>query len=423
MNALVLLMGLLLLSYVGSFLVGGRAIRGFGLPSGTEYIVLGLVLGPHVLGVVDRTILDTFDPLADVALGWLAFVIGLDFGVHGGKRARLSQLVAGPFVALVTGATVAFATWWVVTALTPLAGVDRLLLVGGTAAACAETTRHAVFWAVERYGAKGPVSDMLGGLAGSDDVVPLLAVAVLFSLRPLGTLPGVLRAGTGLLRVAGTWTVVTLGVGVVLGTVAAVLIGRDFRRDETWGVLLGVSLLGIGISARLGLAPISTLFALGLTLAMMSRHRDALRQLVAPTERPVLHPALLLAGAHLAPTSSVLPFLVLFALAARFAAKAIVGVVVQVASPRARAAGPMLGMGLLPCGALAMAVGLSFALRFPGAVGDAVLATAAAATVVGEFLGPAALRSALRQAGEIAPVEPVAFLTEDAPSPPFAGAP
>jgi hypothetical protein len=64
MNALLLLMGLLVLSYIGSFLVGGRAIRGFGLPSGSEYLLLGFVIGPNVLGLIERSMLDSFEPIA-----------------------------------------------------------------------------------------------------------------------------------------------------------------------------------------------------------------------------------------------------------------------------------------------------------------------------------------------------------------------
>ena len=37
-------LGLLLRAYLGSNLVSGRAIRGFGLPSGSEYLVLGFAL-------------------------------------------------------------------------------------------------------------------------------------------------------------------------------------------------------------------------------------------------------------------------------------------------------------------------------------------------------------------------------------------
>jgi hypothetical protein len=53
-----------------------------------------------------------------------------------------------------------------------------------------------------------------------------------------------------------------------------------------------------------------------------------------------------------------------------------------------------------------MAVGLSFALRFPGVVGDTILLTVAVVTVFGEFVGPGRLRAALMRAGEIPESKP-----------------
>jgi hypothetical protein len=58
-------------------------------------------------------------------------------------------------------------------------------------------------------------------------------------------------------------------------------------------------------------------------------------------------------------------------------------------------------------GALAISIGLAFALRFPGQVGDSVLVVAAVSALFGEFVGPVRLRLSLVHAGEI-----------DAPSPP-----
>ena len=66
----------------------------------------------------------------------------------------------------------------------------------------------------------------------------------------------------------------------------------------------------------------------------------------------------------------------------------------------AAAAGPVLIPGLMACGPTSMSIGLAFALRFPGRVGETVLVSAAAATVLGEVLSPLGLRSALRRAGE-----------------------
>ena len=70
-------------------------------------------------------------------------------------------------------------------------------------------------------------------------------------------------------------------------------------------------------------------------------------------------------------------------------------------SHEARKAGPLLGLSLMSCGALAISIGLAFSLRFPGKVGDVILAVAVVTATFGEFVGPLRLRRALRDAGEI----------------------
>lgn len=395
MNALLLLMGLLVLSYIGSFLVGGRAIRGFGLPSGSEYLLLGFVIGPNVLGLIERSMLDAFEPIADAALGWLAFVLGLDYAFLGHRRVRLSSLVVACAIALVTGAAVGAAEYVVLARFTPLAGTKLILLAGGIGAACSETTRDAVRWVVERHRARGPLADLLGEIADSDDVVPLVATALLFALAPVEharvALPGL------------AWAGLTLGLGILLGLLTSVLLGRESRLYESWGVLLGTSLFAIGLAVRLKLSFLAMMFFMGISLAASSRHRDEVAAMIAPTERPVLLPALVLAGARISPNATPgLAWVVGAAVGVRLLVKLAVGFLVWAGYRAARPAGASLGLALLSTGALAMAVGLSFALRFPGVVGDTVLITVAAVTIFGEFVGPGRLRVSLMRAGEIA---------------------
>jgi Kef-type K+ transport system membrane component KefB len=394
MNALLLLMGLLVLSYIGSFLVGGRAIRGFGLPSGSEYLLLGFAIGPNVLGLVERSMLDAFEPIADVALGWLAFVLGLDYAFLGRRRVRLSSLIVACAIALVTGAAVGAAEYAVLTRLTSLDGTKLLLLAGGIGAACSETTRDAVRWVVERHRAHGPLANLLGEIADSDDLVPLVATALLFALSPVE------QAYVGLPGLG--WAGLTLVLGIVLGLLTSVLLGRESRLSESWGVLLGTSLFAIGLAVRLKLSFLTLMFFMGIALAGSSRHRDEVAAMIAPTERPVLLPALVLAGARISPRATPdLAWIVGVAIGVRLLVKLGVGVLIWAGYRAARPAGASLGLGLLPTGALAMAVGLSFALRFPGVVGDTILLTVAAVTIFGEFVGPGRLRVSLIRAREI----------------------
>ncbi|HXN30232.1 MAG TPA: potassium transporter Kef [Polyangiaceae bacterium] len=395
MNAVLLLMGLLVLSYLGSFLVAGRTARGVGLPSGVEYAALGFVLGPQALDMVGGETLAAFEPVVQVALGWLAFAVGLDFGYAGERRVRSGSLALGSLGALVTGGAVAAATW-----LTAgrfhfgATGTERILLAGGIGAACAETTRHAVRWVVERHGARGPLADRLNELAHADDLLPLFAVAVLFALEPSRSI-----AVNVPLR---DWPAITVGLGVLLGACAALLTRSELRLEDAWGLLFGVALIGIGASARLGLSTLTASFFAGLAASVLSRHGRELRAMVAPTERPVLLPALLLAGARLDfHASDALPWIAAAAIGARVLAKVVIGWALAAAAPAARKGGVLVGLSLLSSGALSMSIGLVFALRFPGVVGDTVLVVAVLSATVGEFVGPVRLRRALQMAGEI----------------------
>lgn len=394
-------MGLLLLSYIGSFLVGGHALRGYGLPSGSEFVVLGFALGPFALGLVERSTLSMFEPVADVALGWLALVVGLGFGFSKEGRVGPARLALGVGLSLGVGAVVGIAVW-VASGIfaSELGARERTVLALGVGAACGETTRHAVAWVVERYRARGQLASLIDDLADSDDLGPLLIMGVAFALAP--------AAEGGLSIPVYVWTAITIGIGVALGLIAVVLLGSDFRLIQSWGVLLGTSLLTIGTTARFGLSPLLATFVMGVTIAGGSQHRGEIVAMVAPTERPVLLPVLLLAGAHLRPLEApyLLP-LACVALAARVLAKVGAGLVVRRVCPAAGATTATLGLGMLSCGAVAMSMGLGFSLRFPGKVGDAVLLCAAVATVFGEFVGPVSLRSLLRKAGEIAAVSEV----------------
>ncbi len=370
MNAVLLLVGLLVLSYLGSFLVTGRTVRGAGLPSGVEYVALGFVLGPHVLDLVGGDMLASFEPVVQVALGWLAFAVGLDFGYAGDKRVRAGSLAIGTLGSLLTGGAVGVAVWFALRRLEPQITLsDRLLLAGGIGAACSETTRHAVRWVVERMNARGPLADRLNEIAHTDDLLPLLTIAI---------------------------------IGLLLGAGASLLVRSDLRLDETWAVLFGVTLIAIGTTARLALSTLTASFFLGIAMAALSRHGAELRAMVAPTERPVLLPALLLAGAHLDFVASPkLPWIAAAAIGARLVGKIVVGWLLYVASKPARRAGPLVGLSLMSSGALAISIGLAFALRFPGNIGDTVLVVAAVSATFGEFVGPARLRRSLQAAGEI----------------------
>jgi hypothetical protein len=398
MNAIAFLLSLLLLAYMGSILVGGRAIRGFGLASGAEYLVLGFVLGPQVLSVVGRTLVETFQPVVLVGVSWLGLLLGVSYLRVAERRVPLSRIALSIALSALVSGCVSASVYFGASYFSPLPRLEVIAFAATAGLVCSETTRHSVRWVVERYGAKGPLADLAADTARASALFPALALSVVNAWLPGAALPDFSVLGRVL---------VSIGLGVVLGFTAALLLGREFRRDESWGILLGTSLLGTGAAARLNLSPLSTTFAMGLTLAMVSRHRLDIKAMITPTEKPVLLPVVLLAGAYVnVKLSPSLLMLVAGALIAKVLARLVCGAVLSASSKAVRGVGFEFGGSMLSSGALGLAVGLAFVVRHPGAVSDAVLLLAALGVLIGESLGPGALRRALSRAGEIKPELP-----------------
>lgn len=404
MGSIALLMGLLVLSYLGSLLVGSGRTRG--LASGVEFIGLGFIVGPRALGFIERGMIADFEPIVQVALGWFAFVLGLDFGRVEGRRVSRASAAIGIACALVTGVIVGAAVWQFFR-LTEIPGVDRqasLLLAAGAGAACAETSRYGAAWAQSRWNAKGPVSQLLVDIGASDDLAPLVAAGVVFTLAPT---PAGVTLGLPMIG----WFVASGGIGVLLGVVTALLL-RDVEGDAVWSAVIGTVLLVVGTAARFGACTVFITFAMGIALAAGSPSRRALRQLVGPTERAVLYPMLLLAGARLDPwilvENRMLGALVALVILARIAAKLLSGLVVRAGAPAARPAGPLLGIVLLSAGPVSVSCGFVCALRFPGVVGDTLLLAAVASVILGELVSTLGLRGLLLETGEIALPAPAA---------------
>jgi Kef-type K+ transport system membrane component KefB len=391
-GGIAVLLGLLVVAFVSSMLVGGRTIRGFGLPSGAEYLVLGVAVGPHGLGLVPRSTADGFEPIVVCGAAWLALVAGLGYFIVGQRRVRFVRAVTGILGAAFVGTLVAVALFLTLDALGISGGFPRLELALGAGFVGSETTRHTVRWVAERHGARGPLSDWLADMARASALVPVVGLGILFAIAP--------DAPLGAFAV--WWRVaVTLGIGVVMGLVAAVLLGREFRRDESWGILLGTSLLAAGVATRLGLAAVATLFAMGLTLSVVSRHRLEIKFMVQPTEKPVLLPVVIVVGSCVDfDTLPQLWLLVGVALAARLVAEFMRGALLAAFLPAARAAGPRVGLGMASSGAISLALAFTFSARLPGPASSTVLLLAATGVLLGEFIGPAELRRALERAGE-----------------------
>jgi hypothetical protein len=386
MSAIGVLVGLLFAAYAGSMWMGGRRLRGHGLPSGSEWLVVGFVIGPSMLGLVSRDALVTFEPAVGVAVAWLALVCGAEYGYAGDHRIELRRFVAGIACALLSAVMVGSLVYYAARTLTTFSPREAAMLAAGIGLASCETARYALRWAAE-HGADSPLLVILAEIADTDEVVPLLGLSVLFVFTP-GT--------TTLALLPVHWLGVTAGLGVLLGLTCAVLLRYADDVTDAWGVVLGAAWLGTGIAWRLGLSAPSVLFLLGVSMCAVSRHGRELRRMLQRSEDAVVVPTLLMAGALArVPATQSFAAIVIAALIARGLARSLIGAGLgAVANAPAGTRWP-LSLGFWSTGMLSPLVALACALRFRDEVGELILTAGCAMTVAGELVGPLFLRRAL----------------------------
>jgi hypothetical protein len=391
-GSLGLLLGLIVLSYVGTVFSGSRFQRLFGLPSGAEYLILGFTLGPIMLGVIERSWVETFAPVMVMGSAWLALITGLDCGRASHRNAR-PRMALGALLTALVALGISASAWLGIGFLPELMGVDRLTLALGIGALGCVTTQHAVRWTITGTHGRGLLSTALLDLSRASPLIPVLLLGVIQSgatSPELATLSVPLRICVG------------LSVGAVLGGLAALLLGREFRRDESWGLMMGVSLFATGVCAGLGLSAVAATFTLGLTLGLASEHREEIRAMILPTERSVVLPVALLAGASLNPVAfPTLGILCLLVLAVRGVLELARGAVICGVVKSARPAGAMVGLSLTSGGSFILAAAVELALHFNGATGTMLLTVGAAVLLAGEAVGPFVLRRSLVRAGDI----------------------
>lgn len=411
MSTTVLFVGVVVFAFVAGRVLDRFTARALAL-SGVEYLLLGVLLGPFVLGILDREVLLALDLFVSTVLGVIGFLVGLEIRrVRAGTEAFLAG--GGTTAAIIL--CVAAVTTGVIQVLDPelLMGdplmsepisytSDTLislwvspeaLWIGLTVGAAAGTCSAALIsTAVQRFEVSPERAELLRAMASA---AQLLAVFT-FGLAMAGSRATITASALGLTIVE--WAIITLLAGGFTGLLFSIFLGREGDPMRLLVAGVGVIVFAAGVGAALGVSPLfANLFA-GLTLALTSSHAARLDEALRPLRFPTTVLVLLLAGATLAPESGwyllLIPGYVLLRTTAlrvfsRMAVTTFVG-----------DSAPGIGRALLGHGVLASAISLAFAQRFPELAGP-VTTTILGGVLFTDLFAMGSLRRYLADAGEI----------------------
>ena len=406
MNVFAVLLLILALAFAGYRLT----FRAFSTPlvarrfylSGTEFLLLGTVLGPRLLNVVDETTLRGLAPLSAFLLGWLGMAVGFHFDMGQLLRQGAGRRAMSLIVAAATFAFVALGADLIIVPL--LAPVEDLRwpLVLSLAAAALGSSPLALALLATRRGVVYPISRWIGVLAGVNSLTALVVFGLVYCIRP----------GAGLGRF--DWTVLARSAGLSITASAALLLLfsllltlRPGRRELTLMILALTALSG-GVAMILDFSPLLVNCAIGMGLVNLSGIRDRIGLVLETLEKPFYLLLLLFLGIGWWPDSPhfflAAGLWVLLRLAGKWAGVWVSARVVPGADSVSQRVG--LWRFLAAAGALPMAMFYDLHLSHLGPWLDTAVQSGVLGVVATDFVSPLLVFSALPGEASNAMAEP-----------------
>lgn len=371
--------------------LGGKVVNRVKLPAVTGYLLAGVLLGGSVLGLVDGRTVAALQPINNIALGLIAFIIGGEFSFSNLKRLGAGVMLIAVFevlgaLAVVTGAMALLFKM-------PLA---QALIFGAISSA---TAPAATVLVIRELKAKGPLTDTLLAVVAIDDALCVMAFGLAGAVAAILTTPG----ATLLSGILGP--LVNIGGSILLGVligVALTIASRRLRNStDLLVIVVGTVFLSSGAGELLRLSPLLTTMAFGCTLVNLTRERSAKAfAAVKSLDTPIYVAFFTLAGASL--ELGYLWHVGLIGIGyivARVVGKAAGAGLGAVMGKSPAVVRNFLGLGLVPQAGVAIGVTMIARQQFPG-MAQLLTTVILGSVVVYELVGPVCSKLAITLAGE-----------------------
>ena len=397
-------------------LLMSRLAKAVNLPAVTSYLVAGLLLGPFVLGRLGLSGLgigfgsleqvEGYGVVTQVALGFIAFVIGNEFRLSSLRSMGQQAITVGIAQAVITTALVDVALVGVHLLFPQVLSLASAITLGSIAAA---TAPAATLMVVKQYKAKGPLTHLLLMVVAIDDAVGL----VLFSAS-YGVANALEQGHMDLLSVV-VEPLMEILLSLLLGAVAGYLLNllevyfhsRSKRMSLSVAFVLltvGVSMLEVEVGGvRCGFSLLLVCMMTGTVFCNVCPTSEELMDRLDRWVSPINILFFVLSGAELDLTILSNP-LVLLVGVVYIASRSLGKISGAYTSCRATKCSPSiqkyLGITLLPQAGVALGMAAEAAQLSDGhMVRNVVLFSG----LVYELVGPTLTRMALTAAGEIRP--------------------
>ncbi|MCK4673514.1 cation:proton antiporter, partial [candidate division WOR-3 bacterium] len=360
--------------------VGARLLKYVRLPSVTAFLIVGILIGPHILNIVTEEIFTASDFFSNLVLGIIAFSLGENF--------RLEEIKKGMKQIMWISLVAALGTWVLVSAAILVyfvivkVPVYPAIVLGAAASA---TAPAATVLVIREYRASGLLTEFLLKVVAIDDawclIFAALAIAFANAMRAEVFQISIIFAGLG--EIFGA-----LIIGAILGYIFSFL-NRFVKTSEEFLVyIFGFILLNVGLSIAINISVLLSSMMMGLVVINLARENYKFFEMLRTVDAPLYLVFFILAGAHL--DFSILykmGIVGLLYIIFRVIGKVYGAKIGAKISNAPKLVENWLGLSLTPQAGVALGIGLVAKSTFPE-FGNYIFTVIAATTVIFELIGP-----------------------------------
>lgn len=384
------ILGIAIIIFSG--LLFGKLISFLNLPHVTGYLIGGLIIGPSVLNILTVEMTDALGMISQIALGFIAFTIGLSFKFNYFKRLGWTPAVIAIFEATL-------AVVFVQVALL-LAGFELsfVLVLGAIAAA---TAPAATVMVIQQYKAKGPTTDTLLSVVAIDDAIALILFGLAAALSQIVTGDSQSTNLFTAILAPVLDIIFALALGAGIGFIMKFVLQQLTSRGGRLSALIGVILLITGLANQFGVSELLANMAGGMVLTNISLDAQRLDEMADYVTPPIYMMFFVLSGARLQlgiiPSVGLAGIIYIVMRGVGKMSGAYLGARLMKAPENIQ---KYLGPMLIPQAGVAIGLATLAEQLVPNHAAE-ITAIVLVGTLVYEFIGPVITKISLQKAGEI----------------------
>ncbi len=409
MESLIIFIIVLTLGYISKNFIFSNIQTRYYVPSGIEYIFLGIIISPAFSrwfsyffnftypNVVSPEMINQLVPGIAAAIGFIGFIYGLNFNLknigHSEPEHWRLALFEIFFSFLIIGGISfgAFNFFWgnVSNQNSIIAASFALSVIG------ALSSNFIINSLISRNKVSGKVGISLANSSLINSNLNIFLYGLLFAILHIG-------ANSYFTISAVEWIVISIVLAFLIGFLFFIFIGRETDENKLFVAVLGIVIFTSGIAYFLNFSPLYMNFILGMMISNISKIATKIKESLERLLQPMSILVVVMAGFIWVPPSlTVFIAVVLAFIALRFVAKSSAGFMAYHSAYSHDHLSPNIGKGLMSLDTVACAMVIDYANVYNNQFTPIVVSATLTSVILFNIVGYSMSKNLLVDVGEI----------------------